>query len=122
MVFFWYTLAGGIATAAHYVVLLVLVEIFGLSPAPSAVAGALVGAAVSYMVNRRITFPGSTVRHQSAVPRFLAVAGAGALVNGVVVWTGVHWLSWHYLAAQVLASLIVLCLTYSLNRYWTFAR
>ncbi|MES2279868.1 MAG: GtrA family protein [Pseudomonadota bacterium] len=121
MVFFWYTLAGGLATAVHYAVLLVLVELFGMPPSPSAVAGALCGAAVSYIVNRLITFPGATVRHQLAVPRFLAVAVAGALVNGALVWAGVHWLGWHYLLAQAVATLLVLGLTYRLNRSWTFA-
>lgn len=121
MIFFWYTLAGGIATAVHYAVLLILVEVFAFPAAPSAVVGALCGAAVSYLVNRLITFPGTTVRHQQAVPRFLTVAVAGALVNGGLVWAGVHVLAWHYLAAQALATIIVLGLTYRLNRSWTFA-
>jgi putative flippase GtrA len=121
MIFFWYTLAGGVATAVHYAVLLVLVEVFGFSPAPSAAVGALCGAAVSYLINRHITFPGTTVRHQQAIPRFVAVAVAGALLNGGLVWAGVHLLAWHYLAAQALATILVLGLTYRLNRSWTFA-
>lgn len=121
MVFFWYLLAGGIATVVHYAVLLMLVEVFGLAPSLSAVVGALCGAAVSYLVNRHLTFPGATVRHQLAVPKFLAVAVAGALVNGALVWVGVHWLVWHYLLAQAVATLLVLGLTYRLNRSWTFA-
>lgn len=121
MVFFWYTLAGGIATAVHYAVLLVMVEALGFSAATSAAVGALVGAAVSYLVNRHMTFPGTTARHQQAVPRFLAVALAGAALNGALVWAGVHLLAWHYLAAQAMATLVVLGLTYRLNRSWTFA-
>ncbi len=121
MVFFWYTLAGGIATAVHYAVLLILVEVFRLPPSSSAVAGALCGAAVSYVVNRHLTFPGAAVRHQLAVPKFLAVAIVGALINGALVWAGVHWLGWHYLLAQAVATLLVLGLTYRLNRSWTFA-
>lgn len=121
MVFLWYVLAGGIATAVHYAVLLILVEVIGLAPSPSAVAGALCGAAVSYVVNRHLTFPGAAVRHQLAVPKFLTVAVTGALANGALVWTGMHWLGWHYLVAQALATLMVLGLTYRLNRSWTFA-
>jgi len=121
MIFFWYALAGGIATAVHYVVLLAAVELLGFPPAPSAALGALCGAAVSYVVNRHITFPGATLRHQQAIPRFLAVAVAGALFNGALVWAGVHLLAWHYLVAQALATVVVLGLTYRLNRSWTFA-
>jgi putative flippase GtrA len=121
MVFFWYTLAGGIATAVHYAVLLLLVEVSGFPAAPSAAFGALCGAAVSYLVNRLITFPGTTVRHQQALPRFMLIALTGALINGLLVWAGVHLLSWHYLAAQALATILVLGLTYRLNRSWTFA-
>ena len=121
MVFFWYVLAGGIATAVHYVVLLLMVEVFAFPAAPSAACGALCGATVSYLVNRLVTFPGSNVRHLQAVPRFTLIALGGAALNGALVWVGVHLLSWHYLAAQAMATLLVLGLTYRLNRSWTFA-
>lgn len=122
MTFFWYALAGGAATAVHYAVLLVLVEVFGLSPAPAAAAcGALSGAFVSYLINRQLTFSGTSARHQQALPRFLLIAVVGAALNGALVWAGVHLLAWHYLAAQALATVLVLGLTYRLNRSWTFA-
>ena len=121
MTFFWYALSGGIATAVHYAVLVMLVELVGLQAAPSAVLGALAGAAVAYAANRRLTFAGTVVRHQQAVPRFLLIALAGAALNGALVWLGVHWLAWHYLLAQAAATLLVLGLTYRLNRSWTFA-
>ena len=82
MQFFWYIVAGGIATAAHYTVLIVLVEWFGVSAAPSAFIGALCGAVVAYLVNRRITFNASRSRHGQALPRFMAISLLGALLNG----------------------------------------
>ena len=122
MLFFWYTVAGGIATAAHYAVLLALVEWFGFSAAPSAFVGALCGAVVAYLVNRYLTFPGSTARHGQALTRFMAIALLGAVLNGALVWLGVqHW-GWHYLVAQALATVLVLGLTFQLNRSWTFAQ
>ena len=122
MVFFRYFLAGGIATAVHYAVLLILVELVGIPPASSAVAGALCGAITAYAVNRSMAFRSSTVPHQQALPRFLLIAASGAALNGALVWSGEHWLGWHYLVAQALATLLVLGLTYRLNRSWTFAR
>ena len=121
MVFFRYALAGGIATAVHYALLLLLVEVFAWPAALSAACGALCGAAVAYLVNRYMTFPGTTAPHQQAVPRFMLIAVAGAALNGALVWVGVYLFSWHYLAAQVVATLLVLGLTYRLNRSWTFA-
>ncbi len=122
MQFFWYIVAGGIATAVHYAVLIALVEWFGVSAALSSFIGALCGAVVAYLANRHITFPGSKARHIQALPRFMAIALLGALLNGVLVWLGVHTLAWHYLAAQALATLLVMGLTFRLNRTWTFAQ
>ena len=121
MTFFWYTLAGGIATAVHYAVLLMGVEVFGFSAAPMASVGALCGAFVSYLVNRRLTFPNTSVRHLKALARFLLIAACGAALNGAIVWAGVFLLTWHYLAAQAVATIVVLGLTYRFNRSWTFA-
>ena len=122
MQFFWYIVAGGIATAVHYAVLVALVELSGLGAAPSASIGALCGAAVAYFANRHMTFAESHARHVQALPRFMLIALLGAVVNGAVVWLGVHQLGWHYLLAQVLATVLVLGLTFRLNRLWTFAQ
>ncbi len=121
MAFARYTLAGGIATAVHYAVLLALVEVVHLPPALGAGLGALCGAAVAYVGNRRFTFSDTTAGHSRAVPRFLLVALVGAGLNGLIVWVGNNVLGWHYLLAQALATLLVLFLTYRLNRHWTFA-
>jgi putative flippase GtrA len=122
MQFFWYTVAGGIATAVHYAVLIALVELSGWSAAPSATLGALCGAAASYLLNRRMTFVGSNAGHVQALPRFMAIALLGAALNGALVWLGVQQLGWHYLLAQALATVLVLGLTFRLNRLWTFAQ
>jgi putative flippase GtrA len=122
MQFFWYFVAGGIATAVHYAALIALVESSSLAAAPSAGVGALCGAGVSYLINRRMTFAGSSTKHVQALPRFMAIALLGAFLNGVLVWMGVNLLSWHYLAAQALATVLVMGLTFRLNRLWTFAQ
>ncbi len=122
MQFFWYVVAGGIATAVHYAVLIALVEFSGVSAAPAAVVGTLCGAAVSYGVNRRLAFSNSRTGHVQALPRFTAIALLGAVLNGVLVWLGVQQFGWHYLLAQALATVLVVGLTFRLNRLWTFAR
>ena len=122
MVFLRYFLSGGMATAVHYALLLTLVELAGMPAATSAVMGALCGAVAAYAINRSVTFISSTASHQQALPRFMLVAAGGAAINGALVWAGVRWLGWHYLVAQAMATMLVLGLTYHLNRSWTFAR
>lgn len=122
MQFFWFIVSGGIATALHYAVLIALVEGLGLSAAPSAAIGTLCGAAVSYALNRRVTFAGTTTGHGQAVPRFIAVALLSAFLNGLLVWIGIHALGWHYMVAQALATVLVMGLTFRLYRNWTFAQ
>ena len=122
MQFFWYIFAGSISTAVHYAVLIALVELLGLNAAPSAAFGALCGAGLSYVLNRRMTFATSSADHKYALPRFLAIALLGALLNGMLVWLGVQQFGWHYLLAQALATVLVMGLTFRLNRLWTFAQ
>ena len=122
MQFFWYIVAGGISTAVHYAVLVALVELSGVSAALSAAVGALCGAGVSYLLNRRMTFAGSNAGHVQALPRFMAIALLGAVMNGALVWLGVQQFGWHYLLAQMAATVLVLGLTFRLNRLWTFAQ
>ena len=121
MQFFRYIVAGGVATAVHYAVLIVLVEVFGFSSAHSAAVGALCGAGVSYLLNRYVAFASTSSRHAQALPRFMTIAVLGAFINGVLIWMAVYHLGWHYLAAQALATLLVMGLTFRLNRFWTFA-
>lgn len=115
-----YAVVGGLATAAHYVLLVVLSEAFGASPGPSATCGALLGAGVAYVGNRRLTFS-SRAAHRQALPRFLLVAAGGALLQGAMVAGGTSILGVHYLLAQVLATAVVLIAGFNLNRHWTFA-
>ena len=122
MQFFWYIIAGGMATAVHYAVLIALVELAGLAAAPSAAIGTLCGACVSYLLNRRMTFADSSAKHVQALPRFMVISLLGAFLNGALVWLGVHTLGWHYMAAQAVATVLVMGLTFRLHRLWTFSQ
>jgi putative flippase GtrA len=115
-----YLLVGALATAVHYAVLLVLVEAAGLPAAPSAAFGAICGALAAYAGNHRYTFS-RRAKHRRALPRFLTVAAAAAAANGALVWAGTVPLGLHYLAAQVLATAVIVTGGFALNRGWSFA-
>jgi putative flippase GtrA len=115
-----YTLAGGVATAVHYAVLIALVQGLRMDAAPAAALGALAGAVVAYAANRRFTFTHSRAGHRRALPRFLLVAAATMGLSASVVRLATAAWGLHYLLAQALATGIGLALGYGLNRHWTF--
>ncbi|MBX9906089.1 MAG: GtrA family protein [Burkholderiales bacterium] len=119
--FLLYATVGGAATAAHYLVLAVMVELAAVAAGTAAAIGALCGAAVAYLGNRRFAFAGSDTPHLQAIPRFALVAAVGVGLSAAVVGAGTAFTRVHYLAWQVLATGLALLLTYALNRRWTFA-
>jgi putative flippase GtrA len=115
-----YLLVGAAATAVHYAVLILLVELGGAPAAPSAAVGATAGALSAYAGNRHFTFV-ARATHAQALPRFLSVAVFGVVVSGAVVWAATELAGVHYLAAQAIATALVLWTGFVLNRRWTFS-
>jgi putative flippase GtrA len=114
-----YAAVGAVATAAHYLLLVALVEWAGLAPGLAAGWGAVLGAVVAYAGNRRYTFGQQPTSHGRALPRFALIALLGSSANALIVGGG-SALGAHYLLMQVLATVLVMLGTYHLNRVWTF--
>lgn len=102
--------------------LVVLVETTSLAAAPATFIGAISGAVVSFMLNHKVTFSRNNAHTQTALMRFLVTAAGGAAVSAALVWMCVQLFSWHYLVAQTLATVLLLLLTYQINRRWSFVR
>jgi dolichyl-phosphate beta-glucosyltransferase len=117
--FLRYASAGGVGTMLHYATLAVAVTLFHARPERATVMGALVGAAVNYLVNYHFTFA-SKSRHRATLPRFLAVAVLSAQVNGLGMWLLTRKFGIYYLAAQVCCTVVVLLVGFALNKLWTF--
>jgi putative flippase GtrA len=117
--FFRFAGAGAIGTAAHYAVLVLLVEVAAMSAAIAAAFGAVTGALVNYLLNYRYTFR-SNARHTFTGPRFALIAIAGLALNSAVVFVFVR-LGVHYLVGQVVATLLVLLFGFLANQFWTFS-
>lgn len=116
--FLRYVGVGGIGTLCHYAILVGAVELADASPVVATVSGALVGALVNYYLNYHLTFV-SVARHRSTLPRFLLIAAVGTALNGL----GMNYLGEvgvHYLAAQIVCTVIVLIFGYLANKLWTF--
>ena len=113
-----YAAVGAVATAAHYTLLWAGVELAHWWPALAAGAGAALGAQVAFVGNRRFTF-GHLGRLWPAWWRFQLTAVLGGLTSMAVVAAGM-WLGVHYLLAQIVATGMVLVMTYAINRRWVF--
>jgi putative flippase GtrA len=113
-----YAGVGGLATLAHWVLLAALVEWAGTAPWLASGCGAVLGAQVAFVGNRRFTFD-----HQGLLwPtwwRFMGTAVLGGVVGIAIVAAGVA-LGLHYLLAQAAATAVGLLLTFAVNRVWTF--
>jgi len=117
--FIRYAGAGIIGTAAHYAVLVVLVQGLSVGAVAASTVGAVAGAGINYALNHRFTFA-SRELHRRALPRFAVVAAAGIVLNGLVLAAMLALVGAHYLVAQVVATLAVLVAGYLANRAWTF--
>jgi putative flippase GtrA len=116
--FFRYGSVGAVATAAHYLTLVLCVELAGWPAYLASGFGAVVGAQLAYAGNRWFTF-GHRGAMRASWPRFMLTALLGALLGMAIVGLGVR-LGIHYLIAQALATLASLVLTFAINRAWTF--
>ncbi|WP_454917582.1 GtrA family protein [Xanthobacter sediminis] len=111
---------GLVATGAHFATLALAVERGLAGPVVASVTGSVVGAVVSYTLNRLFTFD-STRSHAGAVPRFAVVALGAFALNALIMEVLVHLAGVYYLAAQVAATGITLVWTFTGYRVWAFA-
>lgn len=112
-----FILVGGVATAVQYLLLIALVELFGVF-AVTASAVAYGGAAVvSYLLNFHVTFHGRA-GHRQALPRFTVVVAIGLGVNTLSFALLLLFLP--YVFAQVGATLVTLVSNYLLHQHWIY--
>lgn len=112
-------MVGALATPAHFLTLILLVELGGVGAVWATSVGAAVGALVNYLLNHRYTFR-SRKPHLEAGPKFFTIALMTGLLNALLVYLGVDQMGMHYLPAQVCATLIVFLANFLLNSVWTF--
>lgn len=108
------------ALAVHYALLAALVEAGRADPVPAALAGYLAGAVVSYALNRRLTYA-SARPHAEATWRFGIVAAIGFGLTWLIMAGLTRVFGLPYLAAQVLATGVVVFWNFLGHRVWTFA-
>ncbi|MCA1322641.1 GtrA family protein [Herbaspirillum sp. alder98] len=119
--FIVYAMVGAVGTLVQYAFLLASVSwLHVLEPVAATVIGAFLGAIVNYCLNARFTFRDSAGTHRVRVVKFAVTAIFGMLMNGLIMHVFSQVLGLNYMLVQLFATAVVLVLTYSINRVWTF--
>lgn len=116
-----YALVGVAASLAHYSALVALVEAALWPPVPATLVGYTVGGLVSYALNRRHTFA-SDRPHEEAAWRFALVAFLGFCLTFLLMSLFVNRFGAPYLPAQIVTTVLIMFVTFFVNRLWTFGR
>ncbi|MES2831334.1 MAG: GtrA family protein [Pseudomonadota bacterium] len=113
-----FLVVGGFTTGMQYAVMALLIYFAGMSIVLASAIGFIVSAIVNYFLNARLTFR-SKKAHGNTMPRFVATAGIGLLLNSLVL-AGLTSVGIHVALAQVIATICVLIWNYTINAIWTF--
>lgn len=115
-----YVLAGGLTAVAHYGVLIGLVELAHVDPVPATLAGFVVGAVVSYGLNRWMTFE-ATRSHAQASWRFGLIAVGGFGLTWMLMHLFVTRLGLPYLPMQFVTTGFVMVFSFLGHKFFSFA-
>ncbi|KPH79068.1 GtrA family protein [Bosea vaviloviae] len=115
-----YVFAGGLTAVAHYGVLVGLVELAHVNPVPATLAGFIVGAVVSYLLNRWMTFD-ATHSHAQATWRFALIAAGGFVLTWVLMHLFVARFDLPYLPMQFVTTGFVMVFSFLGHKFFSFA-
>lgn len=110
---------GTVGTSAHYLALIILVQLAGVNPILASAVGFALGGLVNYFLNYRITFHSNRLHHE-AMLRFFTVASLGAGLNALIMALTTMLFMLHYLLGQAIATVLVFTWNFFVNRSWTF--
>jgi putative flippase GtrA len=111
---------GAIATLVQYCILVFSVEVLSLKPFLGSSIGFAISAVLNYWLNYHFTFR-SQNSHVGAASRFALVALAGLVLNALAMILLGRLSGLPYVAAQVIATVVVLAWNFIGNSLWTFA-
>lgn len=111
---------GATATALQYAILLVAVELGGVSPTLASSLGFVISAVFNYLANKHVTFEADTP-NTVAAPRFVVMMIVGLTTTSLCMHT-LTTLGVYYLLSQVITTTVVLMINFQLASRWVFRR
>lgn len=80
----------------------------------------MLGALVNHELNRVFIFTLTDRSRLNTLFRFLIIAVLGFMLNFCIMILMVNFTEIYYLLCQIAATLVVVILTFTLNKFWTF--
>jgi putative flippase GtrA len=116
---FSFLVTGCLATALHFAVLGIGVNIFMWPVAVASGVGYFAGSILSYSMNYFFTFE-SNKKHSKAIGRFYIMVSVGWLINFIIMLALVDWAGYNKWVCQVVATCSALTWNYLISRNWVF--
>jgi putative flippase GtrA len=117
--FLRFALLGLIGSAAHFALMIALVQMLNLNAVLAASAGFVAGGIVNYSLARRYVFDSSSDIARTG-SRFFLVAVLGLLWNALLMHGLVNLMGMQYIVAQCLAAGVVVGWNFAMNKWWSF--
>lgn len=111
---------GGAATLIQYGILIALVEGLQTNAVVASTVGYVISGIFNYTLNYYFTFS-SEARHTLAAAKFIIVALIGLALNSSLVYLLADILEVYYIAAQIVATLVVVIWNYVGHKHWTYS-
>jgi putative flippase GtrA len=114
-----YVIGGLAATIAHILVLMLLVEQFGVNPSVATSIGFCIAVVINYNFQYYWTFAAKG-SHAKIFSRYVIVTFAMLGVNLVLFWVLTHPVRLPYLYAQLVATGVIMFCNFAINKLYTF--
>lgn len=111
---------GGLATAVHVLVALLVQAALPVSAQGANLAGFGAAVVLSYLGHARVTF-GVSARSGPQVLRFVVLSGLGLATSSATVWLMTTKLGASFGAAMVAVAILVPAASYLAMRLWVFS-
>jgi putative flippase GtrA len=118
-----YCAASACAFFVDVAMLWALVHFLSWGYLPAATTSFLLGSVVAYQLSTNIAFKQHRLTsRKTEFASFVAIGGAGLLVNGAVIFIGVNLLGMHYLIAKCVAAGFTFTCNFVVRRQILFVR
>lgn len=111
-------MVGGAATALHYLITLVITTLGWAPVVVASTIGFLLSAVFNFALNARFTFAAKTGDAGQGL-RFACTVATGCLINGAMLYGGIH-VGMPAILAQLVATAVVLAWNFTISSRWVF--
>ncbi len=116
---FRFGVVGALTAAIHYGLLFLGVEWLQLDTTLASSVGFVAAVIFNYLMHYSWTF-GEPAPHGRTLWRYLVMIGCGFLINGGLMYAGVHGTGLHYLLLQTLVFAVVIAWNMAVSSLWVF--